>query len=58
MIEVVNFFLVSKNQRYYLKHRVIKRTKRGLENKLHSAVVSDVFFPSWMMQITLPRLLP
>lgn len=58
MVEIVNLFLVAKYQRYYLKHKVINRTERGLENKEHSAAIIDVFLPSWMMQNILPGLLP
>lgn len=38
--------LVSKHRRYYLRHKVVNGTERGLENKLHSAAIRDVFLPS------------
>ena len=37
MIETVNLFLISKYQRYNLKHNVINRTEKDLENNLYSA---------------------
>lgn len=58
MIEIMNLFLFFKYQRYYLKHKVMNRTEKGLENKLHSAAVADMFLPFWIMQIVLPGLLP
>lgn len=38
-----HLFSVSKYQRYLFRLQVINRTERGLENKLHSVAITDVF---------------